>query len=345
VNARGSDSGPAASPQRKSDFITHAPKNSTAKIVRSTASSSSLRSDYFYIYEAASALLADRDADGYHGEFRVRFDADATFGDALVYARLYLRRIGELDWLLYHTTDDFWIYGKSDGDDYYVTTALEDGYPTAEYDVLIDLYESGYNGIVATVGPLDSGALGYLPLEEAGLDVPAEIPGYDIHDVSTVLHIDSDRDDYFSSFTVSFDPDAEFDGSFVYAVVWLRSQGGVWTEEHASDDFVVDASGDADVYSFSADWISGYPTSLYDVQIDLHDAATGLLVASAGSEHAALAQIPLEDQSRDVDVTPPTNPGSGGSSSSHERGGGALTFWWTLALLSLVAARRRPKTD
>jgi hypothetical protein len=34
-------------------------------------------------------------------------------GDALVFARLYLRRAGDRDWLLYHETDDFQISGAT----------------------------------------------------------------------------------------------------------------------------------------------------------------------------------------------------------------------------------------
>src|SRR5690606_6370745 len=113
-------------------------------------------------------------------EFRIRFDADSSVGDVLVCAKLYLRRVGEPDWLLYHTTDDFWLDGLSGSDDYYVTTTLDDGFATGEYDVLIDLYEVGYSGIVATIDAYDTNALAYLPLEEVGLDVPIELPGYSI---------------------------------------------------------------------------------------------------------------------------------------------------------------------
>ena len=81
-------------------------------------------------------------------------------------------------------------------------------------------------------------------------------------------------------------------------------QGGEWIQEHVSDDFLVDSGGDADVYSLTADWISGYPTAFYDVQIDLRDADTGALVAAAGSERPELSRIPLEDQVRDTRVNP-----------------------------------------
>lgn len=342
VDARASDDAgssaiaPAAEPS-KQHGVRAADKAGLGKVTRPAATMSS-RSSFFSFFDVGSALLVDHDDDGFHSEFKIRFDADASFGDALVYARLYLRRVGDRDWLLYHTTDDFWIYGQAGDDDYFVTTALDDGFPTGDYDVLIDLYEAGFSDIVATIGPYDSAALSSLPLEETGLDVPIELPGYGIRAVSTTLLVDADRDGHYSTFRVAFDPDADFDGSFVYAVVWVRAQGGEWIEEHVSDDFLVDASGDADLYSFTADWISGYPTAYYDVQIDLHEAASGALVASAGSERPELSRVPLEDQSRDGHIDPPT-PGGGGSTTSREHGGGALTIWFAMTLLLLAGAR------
>lgn len=307
---------------------------------RGTAEAMSSRADDFRIYDAGSSLRIDRDRDGYHSEFQIRFDADSFVGDTLVYARLYLRRVGESDWELYHTTDDFWIYGESDDDDYFVTTTLDAGFATSEYDVLIDLYEVGSSGIVATLDAYDDVDLLDLPLEEAGLDVPIELPGYSIGNVSTTLLIDSDGDDNYSRFRITFDPDADFDGTYVYARFWVRAQGGDWIEEHVSEDFLVDSIGTADVYSLTADWVSGYPTAYYDVQIDLHDSATDALVASAGSERPELSRIPLEDQVRDTRVNSPPPGGGGGDTSSRERGGGGAMALWMLLGLALLAVGR-----
>lgn len=318
--------------------------NGQDKKLRPAQISKSVHADDFYFYDASTLLLIDRDADGYFSEFRVRFDADSYVGDVLVYARLYLRRLGHVDWELYHETDDFWVEGQSNSDDYYVTTTLNEGFATAEYEVLIDLYEVGYSDIIATIGPYDTGELSYLPLEEVELDVPIELHGYGIDDVATTLLIDEDGDGHYSQFRVSFDPDADVDGNLVYAKVWVRAAGDTWIEEHTSEDFLVDASGDADVYSFTADWISGYPTALYDVQIDLYESASGLLVASAGSERAELAEIPLEDQSRDIRPNPPVQ-GSGGHASSSERGGGAFALIWLVLLLGLAVVRERKLGD
>ncbi len=342
AEARGAAKPSAATKSAKPHGTRAATKTASLKSVRPSAAVSARSSDFSF-FDAGSVLLADRDDDGFHHEFRVRFDADVVSGDALVYARLYLRRVGDRDWLLYSETDDFRISGQDGDDDYFVTTTLDDGWPTGDYDVLIDLYESGFSGIVATIGPFDSDALALLPLEETGLDLPIELPGYEIGDVAATLLIDDDGDDHYSKFRIDFDPDADFDGTFVYAEVWVRPQGGEWIQEHVSDDFLVDASGDADVYSLTADWISGYPTAFYDVQIDLRDADTGALVAAAGSERPDLSLLPLEDQARDTRVNPPPSNGSGGSTHSREHGGGALGGWFVLGLLMLLLwGRLRP---
>lgn len=335
AEARGAAKSTAVPKSAKTHSLRAASKTAALKSVRPSATLSARSSDFGF-FDAGSVLLGDRDGDGFHKEFRVRFDADVISGDALVFARLYLRRVGDRDWLLYHETDDFQIFGDDGDDDYFVTTALDDGWPTGDYDVLIDLYESGFSGIVATLGPFDSDALALLPLEETGLDLPIELPGYSVRDVTTTLLIDDDDDGHFSKFRVDFDPDADFDGTFVYAEVWVRAQGGEWIQEHVSDDFLVDASGDADTYSLTADWVSGYPTAFYDMQIDLRDADTGALVASAGSERPELSRIPLEDQGRDTRVNPPPGNGGGGSVSSREHGGGAMGGWFSFALLLLL---------
>lgn len=301
----------------------------------------------FRLWDAGRALRHDADADGYHRRFEIRFDADVSIGDALVYAKLYLRRVGDSGpWEHYYTTNDFWIYGSSDTDDYYVETTLNDGYPTADYDVLVDLYESGYSGIVATIGPFDDSSLRDLPLEDSGLDMPLPNAGYHLNGVSTTLQTDADRDGYYSRFSVRFDPDREVGIGMAYAVLRVRPDGGEWQTEHTTATFQVDESGTLDEQTITAEWSSGYPTARYDLQIDLYDAATQLLVASVSSERAALSRVPLEDAVRDtVPNSGGGNGGGGDSDSDGSGGGGSMSIVLLGVAAGLLYARWRLNRD
>lgn len=123
----------------------------------------------FWIYDADTDLFYDYDADGYYHYLRVWFDADTSFIDARVQARLYLRRPGG-SWQLYFVTNPFTITGSAGFDDYEVETELVSGYPTDEYDVLIELYDADFGDFVADYGPFDSSAFSLLPLEDTIAD-------------------------------------------------------------------------------------------------------------------------------------------------------------------------------
>lgn len=127
----------------------------------------------FAIYDAYTQLIEDFDEDGFYQTFSVTFDADVLTdhvdNHAIVYADLYLSKNGG-PWLHYFTTDNFSIYGENTDDEYEVYTTLNQGYSPAEYDVLIDLYEPGFEEIVATFSSNDSNNLYALPLESSDYD-------------------------------------------------------------------------------------------------------------------------------------------------------------------------------
>jgi len=127
----------------------------------------------FSIYEASSRLFTDNDLDGFYQTFSVTFDADligfGSYERADVYAELYLSRDGG-PWVHYYSTDIFTIIGDSSEDDFEVLTTLHTGYPTDYYDVLIDLYEVGFDDIVATISSDDTDNLYALPLESSDRD-------------------------------------------------------------------------------------------------------------------------------------------------------------------------------
>ena len=131
----------------------------------------------FVIYDASSELFYDLDRDGFFHGFAITFDADVSAGWADVYARLYLSRNGG-PWNLYFTTRVFSILDADSGDAYEVVTDLDTGYPTGDYDVLIELYDADSGDFLTDYGPADDASLAWLPLEDAGLDIPYYEHGY-----------------------------------------------------------------------------------------------------------------------------------------------------------------------
>lgn len=126
----------------------------------------------FWIYSADVELFLDEDRDGYFTAIDLLFDADTYYDVADVYAVLYLSyEYGP--WNEYAETETFTIFGASAGDEYVVETDLVQGYPTGNYDILIELYDAYDNAFVASLGPEDTSELAILPLEDISRDAPA----------------------------------------------------------------------------------------------------------------------------------------------------------------------------
>jgi hypothetical protein len=149
-------------------------KKQSLQINKSSANSRSFDHE-FGIYSALTFLEDDFDGDGYYQTFSVTFDADVYSHtnnyDSEVYAELYLSKDG-VNWQHYYSTDNFIIHADTNDDEYEVITTLLDGYTAGHYDVLIDLYEVGYNDIVATYSSDDDAALYALSLESSDYDIP-----------------------------------------------------------------------------------------------------------------------------------------------------------------------------
>lgn len=125
----------------------------------------------FWIYSTDVDLFLDQDNDGYFTGIDLLFDADSYYDVADVYAVLYLSyEYGP--WNEYAETETFSIYGAAAGDEYVVETDLVQGYPTGNYDILIELYDAYDDALVATLGPEDTSELALLPLEDIGRDSP-----------------------------------------------------------------------------------------------------------------------------------------------------------------------------
>ena len=123
----------------------------------------------FWFYDVDVALFADADRDGFFWGIDLRFDADTVYGAADVFAVIYLSYEGG-PWNEYAETDDITLFGTSPFDDYVVETELVSGYPTGEYDILIELYDAYDGSFLASIGPEDTSELSYLPLEDSTRD-------------------------------------------------------------------------------------------------------------------------------------------------------------------------------
>jgi hypothetical protein len=117
----------------------------------------------FWIYDAWVTLRNDIDYDGYAYRFTLEFDADTVYEHAEVYARLYLTR-GEV-FKEYHTTSVFSIYGESTEDSLIVDSELLNGFPTGDYEILIELYDTYTDEVVAILDSYSDPDLYLLTLE------------------------------------------------------------------------------------------------------------------------------------------------------------------------------------
>lgn len=128
-------------------------------------------SNDFWIYEADVVLFGDDDNDGYFYGIDLLIDADTVWSAATVYAVTYLSLDGG-PWNEYAVTGDFTIEGAYSDDEYVLVTELESGYPTGDYDILIELYDSRSGEFLTDLGPEASADLGFLPLEDFNRDAP-----------------------------------------------------------------------------------------------------------------------------------------------------------------------------
>jgi hypothetical protein len=129
--------------------------------------------DDFWIYDAWVELAYDQDRDGYFTDFRLTFDADTYYSVADVFAVIYLSYEGGA-WNEIAYTDPYTLYGNSPDDQYVIETTLASGYPTGDYDLLIEIYDAYTGYLVADLGP-EWADLSYLPLEDQYLDKPVTV--------------------------------------------------------------------------------------------------------------------------------------------------------------------------
>ena len=136
------------------------------------ASSAQSGDPNIWFYDVDVELFSDFDYDGYYWGIDLWFDADTTYTAVDVYAVLYLSyEYGP--WNEYAATDDFTLFGSASTDDYIVETELVSGYPTGNYDILIELFDAYDGTYLASIGPDETSELAILPLEDSTRDTPS----------------------------------------------------------------------------------------------------------------------------------------------------------------------------
>ena len=125
----------------------------------------------FWFYTADVVLFNDDDLDGHFWGIDLLFDADTIYDVADVYTVVYLSFEGG-HWNETAVTDSFSIFGASGDDEYVLVTELMSGYPTGDYDILIELFDSFDGEFLASFGPEDTSEFSFLPLEDANRDDP-----------------------------------------------------------------------------------------------------------------------------------------------------------------------------
>lgn len=127
----------------------------------------------FWIFDAWVEFYSDNDRDGYFNHFSVEFDADTEYAAAQVYARLYLGK--DEVFKEYHSTTHFNIFSDNSDDSFVVESELLNGFSSAEYEVLIELYDAYSDELVAVYDGNKDADLYLLSLESQEYETPQVI--------------------------------------------------------------------------------------------------------------------------------------------------------------------------
>lgn len=144
------------------------PQSQAAKTLAARPAQSDINQE-FWVYDAYVSLHTDSDYDGYYHHFSVDFDVDSVYARSEVYARLYL---GVNDvFREYHTTGDFYIEGDITEDQITVETELLSGFYPDDYEILIEIYDSYTNELVAVSDGYSDADLYLLSIESQDKEV------------------------------------------------------------------------------------------------------------------------------------------------------------------------------
>ena len=155
-----------------------------------------------------------------------------------------------------------------------------------------------------------------------------------IYDADVVLYDDFDNDGFYRFLSVRIDADTLRDSAYVYAELYLSSDGVNWEWYHTTDDFWIGGETSDDELYVETELTTGYPTDYYDLLIELYDADFGTYSDEFGPlQSDGMALLPIEDATQDPEPIEVTVV---------DGGGGAFS-WFALPALLLAGWRlRRP---
>ena len=129
-------------------------------------------------------------------------------------------------------------------------------------------------------------------------------PEFSIYDATTYLEDDYDGDGYYQTFSVVFDTDVYNpngnENSVIYAELFISTDGENWTHYFTTDDFLIQGSGDEDLFEVITTFTEGYRPTTYDVLIDIYEVGYSDIVATYSAyDNNSLYALPLESADYD----------------------------------------------
>ncbi len=246
----------------------------------------------FEFYSVSSYLNSDLDGDGFYSDFTLDFDVDYDNGYADIYAVLYYSYDGG-PWIEYYITDVVTIFNDDSADSFSINSTLNSDFPTGEYDILIDLYEQGSAGIVASISSEEVNDLSALPLEDQQHESNSQQG--QISYIASSLSGDYDADEFYTDLTLEYDIDSVYSGDTVYTEVVLTNRDEGWYEVLSTEYFTLESQTEFVDLTFN----SGFPAGWYDIEVNVIHRFTKDVIATAGSEFSSLVSLPIESVDND----------------------------------------------
>lgn len=118
--------------------------------------------------------------------------------------------------------------------------------------------------------------------------------------VGSSVYSDTDRDGFFTHFSISFDVDSSHGHRDIYARIWIRSDSNDWELFHTTGKYQIYGGLASDTFRVESKLLNNYPAAYYDLKLDILDPYNDQLLDSVdASTHTTLFALPLESTSLD----------------------------------------------